>query len=234
ALDRLTGSLSRVSELIAVVVPPHLGDGVLERVELVRLAEGRLLVVLEISGGLVRTVTLDVTSRIRDRDRQQVARVLNHRLGGLTLREIRNTVHERLGHFRGDVTLLRSLIDFSDYIFVYDAPAEAILGETRYALNQPEFSSVDMMRGVIEMLEHRDSVAGILSRPGRLREGVQISIGNELGHDDFNGFSVVVSPFEVDDAHGRVGVIGPKRMDYGRHAAIVHFTADALRKSWQP
>jgi heat-inducible transcriptional repressor len=52
--------------------------------------------VLSVQGGGVRTIYVDARGQIADEAITEVSRVLNERLGGLTLREVRNSLSQRL------------------------------------------------------------------------------------------------------------------------------------------
>src|SRR6266853_1864209 len=61
-------------------------DQILERLELLQAGSDRLLLVLTLKSGVVRTIFVEVPSRMAPQIVVQVAVVLNERLAGLTLR----------------------------------------------------------------------------------------------------------------------------------------------------
>jgi heat-inducible transcriptional repressor len=69
---------------------------VLRRLELVRISNDRLLMVLTLDGGVMRTVFVEVAGEIAETAVAQVTAVLNERLAGLTLDLIRRSLAIRL------------------------------------------------------------------------------------------------------------------------------------------
>lgn len=56
--------LARLSNMLAVVISPRYAKGIFRKMELINLSSNRLLVVLTIDNGLVRTVSIEVESEI--------------------------------------------------------------------------------------------------------------------------------------------------------------------------
>src|SRR5256886_9388235 len=95
-LERAAQVLGVLTKELGVAVGPSLDDAVLERLELLQVSSERLLLVLSLRSGVVRTIFVEVPSHMAPDAVRQVAVVLNERLGGLQLREIRATLSDRL------------------------------------------------------------------------------------------------------------------------------------------
>ena len=104
-LRRAAQVLGVLTQELGVAVAPALDELVLERLELVPVTPERLLLVFNLRSGVVRTIFVEVPARTMSAPVAEVARILNERLGGLTLRRIRETVSERL---REVISSLRS------------------------------------------------------------------------------------------------------------------------------
>src|SRR5213596_3887364 len=95
-LERAAQVLGVLTKELGVAAGPTLDEAVLERLELLQVSSERLLLVLTLKSGAVRTIFVEVPSHMAAEAVVQVAVVLNERLAGLTLREIRATLSERL------------------------------------------------------------------------------------------------------------------------------------------
>src|SRR5688572_116005 len=95
-LRRAAQSLSVVAQELGVAIGPRLDHAILERLELTRLSNERLLLVLTLRAGGVRTIFVEVRGQIADTAVAEVAHALNERLAGLSLREIRTTLATRV------------------------------------------------------------------------------------------------------------------------------------------
>src|SRR6476620_8651107 len=87
-LRRAAQTLGVLTQELGVALGPRFDISVLRRLELVRVSAERLLMVLTLEGGVVRTVFVEVAGEIADTALAAVTTVLNERLAGLTLSEI--------------------------------------------------------------------------------------------------------------------------------------------------
>src|SRR5918995_1422626 len=87
--------LGVLTQELGVAVAPALDELVMERLELVPVSSERLLLVFNLRSGVLRTIFVEIPARISSAVVQEVARVLNERLAGLTLSRIRESIGER-------------------------------------------------------------------------------------------------------------------------------------------
>jgi len=221
-------SLGKISRLLGIIVSPRFDEGVLERIELVRVALNKLLVVISIKTGLIRTIMLEIESRLKDAQIRNAARYLNSRLSGLTFRMIRSTVEERLQPYEGEEAgIIRFFVDDAESLFQVDASREFFLEGTSNVLSQPEFSTTEKMRSIVEFIENRDVVVHLIEMR-KEAEGISITIGEENPDEAARTLSVVTACYNVGQVQGTLGVIGPTRMDYSRLISLVDYTARAV------
>jgi heat-inducible transcriptional repressor len=231
-LRRAAQSLGVLTQELGVAMGPRLATSILRTLDLVRLSNERLLMVLALEGGAVRTVFVEVAGSIAESALAEVTKVLNERLGGLTLEEIRNSLGVRL---RDSVSVpdVRELLN----IFVQEAETlfdekmsgedQVLLGQASVLAEQPEFAAADRMRRLIELTERPQALADALRKRGET-SGISITIGTE--HDDarLRDFTVVTSEYHAGSLTGVIGVIGPTRMPYEKVISLVNHTSQLL------
>jgi len=232
-LRRAAQSLGVLTQELGVALGPQLDDIVLERLELVRVTHERVLVVLSLQGGTLRTVFVEARAPIADDALAHVAVVLNERLAGLRLGTIRSSVSERLrdtpagGPGAGE--LLNIFVQEGDQLF--DVPLAGgenlLLGQASVLAEQPEFASNENLRRLMELTETRQQLAEMLRRRAAI-SGLSITIGNEHGDPRLERFTLVTSEYRVGRLTGLIGVIGPTRMPYDKVIAMVHHTSQLL------
>ncbi len=88
--------LSKLTSQLAYVSYPKFGNAILEKIQLVPVSNSRLLVVISIKSGMIRTITLEVETGLEQKNLSTIQRLLNERLAGLTFTEIKKTISERL------------------------------------------------------------------------------------------------------------------------------------------
>lgn len=228
--------LGRLTNLLGIVLSPRLSTGVLERLDAVPLSSSRLMFVVSVRGGLVKTIVVEFdTHNAERRDLDHILRILNERLAGLTLEEIRRTYEERIRDVGDDTGIVRLILDESAVLFSEPTEGRLRYGGARNILSQPEFQEPTDLRHLIEMIEDENFVVNLLEeRPDAERGSLGralVSIGSENSTEKADRFSIVTSNYKLGDAIGTLGVIGPTRMDYGRVVALVENTATLLSRS---
>ncbi len=221
AMGLLTGELG-------VAIAPSVDEVVLERLELMALSPEKVLLVLTLRNGMVRTVYVDLPLSVPRGTLVSLMVVLNERLAGLTMAEIRSTLPERLrdsapGGDRPTSELLNIFLQSADELFDLTGD-EVHLGHASVLASQPEFESGPQLRGLIELTERRELLAKVLTRRSRDSQ-LQISIGSENEAPELTGFTLVTGEYRVGDLAGVIGVIGPTRMPYDRVVTIVDSTS---------
>jgi len=229
-LRKAAQSLSIVTQELGVALGPRLDNAVLQRLELIRVSNERLLLVLTLGGGAMRTIFVEVDSQIAESAVAEVMLVLNERLAGLPLRTIRATLGERLrdsGGRAGVSELLNVFVQEGETLF--DVPATGddegvVLGQASVLAEQPEFSSGEGMRRLLALTETRAQL-GQLLRGRSASPGISITIGNEHGDPRLESFTIVTAEYRVGALNGVIGVIGPTRMPYDKVIALVRHTS---------
>jgi heat-inducible transcriptional repressor len=231
-LRRAAESLGVVAQELGIALGPRLDEVKLRRLDLVPVATDRLLMVLELEGGSVRTVFVEVPGEIASGALLEVARVLNERLAGLTLAEIRQSLPARL---RDGVTtvaaaeLLNVFVQEGEQFFAMTAPGDGdvVLGQAGVLADQPEFSNGPRLRQLLALTDTRQHLADLLyARRGT--HGPTITIGNEHGDPRLEPFTVVTAEYRAGTLSGVIGVIGPTRMPYEKVVALVGHTSQLI------
>jgi len=231
-LRRAAQSLGVLTQELGVALGPRLERATLRRLELVRVSSDRLLMVISLSGGAVRTIFVEVPGTIADEALVEVTIVLNERLAGLTLDQMRTSLASRLRdvHARPETAeLLNIFVQEGDQVFSLAAePLESVvIGQPSLLADQPEFASGERLRQLIELTEKRQQLATLLeARPGS--NGMSITIGNEHGDPRLGAFTVVTAEYTAGTLSGVIGVIGPTRMPYDKVIALVGHTSQLV------
>jgi len=222
--------LGRLSKEISIVSQPYLSQGVFEKLELVNLSSTRLLVVVSIKSGLMRTILFDLESGISRDKIERVTGILNEKLSGLTLTEIRSTFVERIRDIQTDSKeILKVFIDSIDKIFQDEKEGMTLyFGGTTEILSQPEFGDTQNYKNIIELTDEKNIVVHVLNNMPTDQNGISISIGAENKDEKLKDYSIVSSEYIVGDIKGRIALIGPKRMNYSKMVSMLDFTSKII------
>jgi len=227
-IHRAAQVLGVLTQELGVAVAPSLESVVLERLELLSISSERLLLVLTLRSGVARTVFVQVPSTLPGQAVTNIAATLNDRLAGLTLREIRQTLPERMrdsAHSPAESELVDIFVATGDQLFELPGPADdVVLGRTSLLAEQPEFSSGPRMRELIELTEQRDVLRKALESRAHA-VGLTVTIGGENESESLSRLTLVTAPYRSGPLSGVIGVLGPTRMPYEKVVTLVEHTS---------
>ena len=231
-LLKITSSiLSDLTNQLAMVTYPKFEQAVLEKIQIVQLSSTRILVVVSVQSGLIKTITLEIDAEVKEEQIVIVQQLLNERLSGLRFSEIRNTIEERVKDFNSEVyrPIIRVFLDSVDKIFTDLSGEKAIISGTKNILMQPEFEDSQNFQSVIELVENRDIIIHILDKNKSLPlDDFTITIGEENRDEKLSDYSMITKEYKIGDMTGTLGIMGPKRMDYSKIVAAVVYIAQQL------
>jgi heat-inducible transcriptional repressor len=221
--------LGKISSQLCIVTSPHLSSGVFDKMELVQIVSNRIMVILSIKSGLVRTIMMEVGCEIPRERLDDLARVMNERLSGLTLQQIRDTFVDRVRDVADDHTgLIRLFIDSVDKLFVPPRVEKLHIGGADKVLDQPEFMNPRDFRSIIELINNEEFIIHVLEKHEEKSPGTQVTVGKENEDDKLRPYSIITSTYAIGDVTGSVGVIGPTRMKYNRMIPLVDYVARTI------
>lgn len=93
----------------------------------------------------------------------------------------------------------------------------------RNILGFPEFSNVEKAKNVFQALEEKEMLITLLGKGDENdEERVQILIGGESNLDELKDCSIVRAKYKYNNSYGRIGVIGPTRMNYSQTVSVIN------------
>lgn len=222
--------LSKISHQLAIVSAPSLGRGVLQRLELVQVASDKIMVIITIRSGIVKSIILQIHTDVQREQLEHITALLNERLAGLTLQEIRETFADRMRDAQDDDRdgIIRLFLESTDRVFSEKLNPDALCIEGMQSVTQqPEFGDPERMRNIIELVENQNVIVHVLDSLSSGQK-VTIRIGRELIDQKLSEYSIIASPYQFGQLSGTVSIVGPKRMDYPRMIAMVDYLAKLI------
>ena len=228
-LRRAAQAISVITRELGVGIVPMMDDGVLQKVDLLRVSSERIMLILTIQHGLVKTIFVELDSRVGEQRLIALTARLHERLAGLTLGEIRRTARQRLKEAVEDIEdPLNVFVQSADTIFDFaEGDSELVLGGTTNLASQPEFSDQGNLRSLIHLTEKRDRLLELMKKRAS-GEGLRITIGSENELSELANFTLITDTYRIGKMRGIIGVIGPTRMSYSRVISVVEYTSRML------
>jgi heat-inducible transcriptional repressor len=230
-LHRAVRTLAQLTRSVAVVQYPSLSRSTVRHVELVRLNESRLMLVLITDTGRVEQRVVELPVAVGEDAVADLRATLNSHLRDRLLSEAPEIVvalpSQVAPALRGLLTtlttvLLETLVEPGNDRIVLGGTANL----TEYALDFPA------IRPVLEALEEQVVLLRLLDQSVSSSQ-IVVRIGNENEHEGLATTSVVTTRYGAGGAPlGALGVLGPRRMDYGhtmaRVAAVARYVGSLL------
>ena len=231
SIDAILGQSSKVlaeiTHEMGVTVAPKFDQGVLTRLQLVSLSSQKILVVMVVKSGLAQSVILEVEANVSPEELSRLEVILNEKLCGLTLGEIRQTVAQRLATVDGSPRLLELFLDISSDVWNRESSSQMHVAGAENLVQQPEFANRVQLAEFVRTVEERERLTDALRRLTN-GSGVVVTIGAENPLSEITHCSIVSAEYNAGSTQGRVAVIGPTRMHYSKLLSIVEYTAHAL------
>ncbi len=230
AMRVTTETLSQVTDLMSIVTAPPIQTTTIRHIEVLVLQPQVLMVVIITSTGGVSKRVFGLPRPVDSGLIDWAASYLNERLVGLGLGA--RTLRSRLA----DPTLPPTERAFLEQL----APAFTELVETAEntlyfdgaarLLSEYRFQDLTQLNALMELLERRVSLLGVLSAALTERD-IYVRIGGENAMPALQSLSLVAANYGLPQRNlGTVSVIGPTRMDYSLAIGTVREAAHQLSR----
>ncbi len=225
-LKSTTSLLTEITKYPALVTGPGLGGETVRGAHLVQMSADVVLVVLVTDAG---RVTQEVARLARPADPSEIEAAER-----IILREVVDA--PLVSRLDPDMVMADDVPDaVREVVRAVCQAAGDTVDDRRDLYVSPTsqltdaWADIDKVRGVLEILEREAALLEVLAR---IPEGTAVQIGRELGFDPEADIALVSTSYgDEGDRSGRVGVIGPMRMDYGRAITAVEEVGDGLGES---
>ncbi len=225
--------LAQLTRQVAVVQYPSLTRSSVRHVELVPLADRRLLLVLITDTGRVEQRSVDLPASIGDESITQLRAVLNACLDGQKLAEVASIVAglpdrvmpaERANAAAIFSVILETLVERHEERVIVGGAAN--------------LTATDFSRGLHEVLEALEEQVVLIRLLGEStdEDAITVRIGAENDVQGLRSTSLVAAGYGSGEQQlAKLGVLGPTRMDYptamGAVRAVARYVGQILAES---
>jgi heat-inducible transcriptional repressor len=221
--------ISQITNYTGVVMTTGLGRGSLKHIQLVHMGMGQSMVVVVTDTGTVHHRIIDIPETIQAADLETITKVLNHKLQGKTIENIRLTlIKEIYFELAKQKHILDMAMDVIQEGLSLETGEKIYLSSVFNILNQPEFHNIEKVKVLLSLLENEQELANIMTDVFR-ENGVTVRIGEELEDGRLKDYSLVLGTYRMEGkAAGSIGLLGPTRMNYARAFAVVEYMTDNI------
>ena len=205
--------LGKISRLFSMVIISKQQKNILNEIELLHLSSERIMLVLGLDSGFIRSIVLNLNITINNSSLKFINEALKDRLLGLSLDEIQSSIKERLKESQYfDHEIVQILVQDPNKHFKISGEKLVYTSPFYQLLDYPEFHEINKLKTLMSYI-HDKSMEEYFNKY-LLDGGNSIIIGKEIGDSNFNNCSIVSEPFENNNINGQMLVLGPKRIPY--------------------
>lgn len=242
-LARASHLLSRISNHVGIVISPTISTDVINHIDFVRVAEGRILVITVTRSGIVQDRLVRIDESLSQDELNHTANYINANFTGLSLVEIRNELVRRLTEEKAEFDRLlqnaamlcdRGLPAEENGAGGAEDLAEVFVDGASNIVGHAGFANLDQMRELLRVFEEKSRLIRILNEclDATRGQSVIIRIGAENSLPSLHGCTLITSFYgNGDRIIGSLGVVGPVRMEYARSIGVVNAVARLLEQS---
>ncbi len=239
-VDRLETLLQQVAKVLAyntnyatMVTGPNYKNTNVKFVQLSQVDDTQILAVIVVGNNVIKNKMIDVDERIPNDELLKLNVLLNTFLTGVSVKEIDLELIQTMKQQAGIYA------DILEHIFdgILDAVRQASETEVYTSganniLKYPELGDMNKAGELLEVLEEKKALNHFIAEDDSgvsNQYGIQVYIGDETPVDTLNDCSVVTATYELEEGvRGKIGIIGPKRMDYDKVVTTLRNLTDEL------
>lgn len=222
--DKLENILQQVAKMLAVntnyttmITTPQYKKK-LKFIQLTEIDNTQLLAVLVFEKNIIKNNIIHISQSLDKEIILKLNIILNTFLTGLDLEEINLPVitkmKEQAGEYR---TIVNDILESIMHAMEEDDDFKIYTSGATNILKYPELSDKDRVSDILYTLEEKKMLTEVIQNKMEDEDtrGIQVYIGDESPVESMKDCSVVTATYEIDEGvYGKVGIIGPKRMDY--------------------
>ena len=218
---RIAKTLSSMTHYTAAVMTrsPR-SEPTLSHLQLVPVADRRVLLILVTRSGTVKQSLVDIGMNAAPDDLYTVSKILSQQLEGCRLSELPAALMRLSGGSETGIhSIVRALAQQQQPESQSDVVSLAVGGRSNL-LSFPEYSDVDKAKALLSVLETREKVVSLLGDQGEME--ISVRIGPETGLEETKDCSIVTASYRLSDGRvNTIGLIGPTRMQYGKALSVL-------------
>ncbi|MBP8989393.1 MAG: heat-inducible transcription repressor HrcA [Clostridia bacterium] len=256
SLDELTVLIRRASNILSertgylsVALSPHMRRSHLQQIKILMIEPGRALVVVVLSAGVVQDRVVRVPDALDADQLMQIAAAIEEGITGMRVDDITLVAVVSAARNMPIPENLLNQVVYEAYVSIKQAENLELYIEGQHRLlSYPEFRDIDKARSFYDTLARDGLIAGYMSemkewQPDEQRKAMiqekstesapsyMIRIGQEITVEELQECSFVTTTYKVGDViAGRIGVIGPRRMAYGKVISHISFVRKTINE----
>ncbi|RKI21320.1 heat-inducible transcription repressor HrcA [bacterium 1xD8-6] len=221
-LQKVAKYLAANTNYATMVSGPRYQTKKVKFIQITLVDEEHLLAVIVLDNNAVKNQMIRVEEPVSQEMVVKLNFILNTTLNGLDVLEINLAVIQGLKEQLGEHTqVVDSVIEVIGRTLVEEDDLEVYTSGATNILKYPELSDKTRAAEILGAFEEKKILHNWLGLPDRSHAGeshdIQVYIGDETQMDTMKDCSMVTATYQIQEGvYGKIGIVGPKRMDYDK------------------
>ena len=227
-IEHAAAVLSEITNLTSFAMTPAQNNDTLKFINLLPVDEHTVILMIVAESGKISNQALRMKVPYTEESLQLLAKTMTYNYKGKTISEALtlNIIED----VETDITAMSGLA--ANVMPNFMKTLEDMLNVNLYMegltniFDIPEYNDLGKARSFLNMLSQKeDFTRKLLER----EDGIIVTIGEENADDIMQDCSLITATYHVDGKMvGKIGVIGPTRMQYGEVTSIIEYLTDNL------
>lgn len=214
-LKYTVGVLSKTTNYISVAITSISKITIIEKIELIKLGNTTIMLILIPRVGTARNKTMRVKKDITDEELRVLIEYLNKKYKGIEKEnidgEILGEIYKLLNDQKCSKKYIKDVIN--EILSLQD---EALFFEgLSNIFSYPEYGDTERAREFLRLIEDKDKLKETIDIQTDEPSGIVVKIGNENIQEELKRSSIITAVYTLDgNIVGKIAVLGPTRMNY--------------------
>lgn len=221
--------LANITNYASFVIVPSVKLSQFQNLQIVPLNDTQAMVLIVTDVGVMMHRKINIPESIKPDDLRIIGEAFTQVFGGKKLVEMNRSelqiIRDTLNYRRKTIDKVLEVIDnlLSGY-----GEEKAVISGALNILNEPEFKDLDKLKRILSILAEESSLKEII--PDYTGEEVDIRIGRENHSEDIRELSLVFAGYRISGDMGKIGLLGPVRMEYWKAAGTIESVRDIIEE----
>ncbi|MDP8258628.1 MAG: heat-inducible transcriptional repressor HrcA [Candidatus Aadella gelida] len=235
-IEKTSFLISRQLQNAGIVMWPSIDNLYLKHIELIKIKAETVLAILVTMTNAVKNYIINLEEDIEKADLEKITNYINDSYEPDNLSNIAEKLRERTSGSPETANdgrvkdFKRTAVSIIDAIFSENIENEICCDGLNHFIEESKFRDLDATQKFLQVFSERKDITRIMT--GELPySGIKIYIGEDNMPEALKDCSVITSGYNLNGRTvGRLGVIGPMRMDYDRALGTIRSLSDIISK----
>ena len=239
--DKIDDVLKQVAKFLAantnyasMVSGPRYQSKRVKFIQITSVDEEHLLAVIVLDNNAVKNQMIRVEESVEEEQIVKLNFVLNTTLNGLDVMDMNLALIQKLKEQVGSHTrVIDSVLEVIGKTLVEEDDLEVYTSGATNILKYPELADKSKAADLLGAFEEKKIINNWLGLPDKQNteesHDIQVYIGDETQVESMKDCSMVTATYKIQEGvYGKIGIVGPKRMDYDKVVGTLNFLMSQL------